>query len=99
MMDFDSNGDSVQNVRKMYEREGPKSCCKQIFKLWRKGGGASWKNLIVILDELEETQLANELRDIFSLPNPRTTSDAQELPHSLVSSIDLQRGLEGKTTA
>ena len=69
LFDFDGEGQHLDLIEYKYQKEGPVACCQAMFKHWLKGNGkeASWKVLIELLCDIDESELANQVKDIIEV--------------------------------
>ena len=68
-IDFDPQGRHIQLIEKKCGGEGPVACCRKVLMDWLNGKGTyqppTWKNLLDILEDMEEN-LATLLHRLLS---------------------------------
>ena len=65
LMDFDDSGTKLDIIRESYHNN-PVSCCRAMFQHWLNGNGrkpTSWRTLIELLEDSDQTVLAGEVRN------------------------------------
>ena len=69
LMDLDSSGQKVENIEAehAHKQNGQDICCQKLFTLWLDGPDATWGNLIELLVDLEQNELAKQVRDALGL--------------------------------
>ena len=69
LMDLDSSGQRVKNIEAehAHKQNGQDICCQELFTLWLDGPDATWGNLIELLVDLEQNELAKQVRDALGL--------------------------------
>jgi len=69
LMDLDSSGQKVKNIEAehAHKQNGQDICCQELFTLWLNGADATWGNLIELLVDLEQNELAKQVRDALGL--------------------------------
>ena len=69
LMDLDPKGRTVMNIEKQHghKHDGPVTCCQEIFTLWLDQPDATWGNLIELLIDSEQKDLAKQVKDALAL--------------------------------
>ena len=67
IMDLDPNGQTVERIEAEHAHNGPVTCCREIFRAWLDSPSATWGNLIELLMDSEQEELAEQLKDTLSL--------------------------------
>ena len=69
LMDLDPMGRKVANIEAehAHKRNGPVICCQEIFALWLDKTNATWENLIVLLIDSEQKELAKHVKSTLGL--------------------------------
>ena len=67
LMDLDSSGQKVKNIEAEHKQNGQDICCQELFTVWLDGADATWGNLIELLVDLEQNELAKQVRDALGL--------------------------------
>ena len=65
LMDFDPKGKKVASIEAehAHKRNGPVICCQEIFTLWLDQPDATWGNLLELLTDSEQKDLAEQVKD------------------------------------
>ena len=69
LMDLDPEGKQVVTIEaeNAHKRNGLFICCQEIFMLWLKKRDATWGNLIELLYDSEQKDLAEQVKDALGL--------------------------------
>jgi len=69
LLDFDTEGRTLDLIEEQHKLNGPVDCCQAIMKHWLKGNGkdATWAVLIEILDDIEQSELARQVKSVLQL--------------------------------
>jgi len=69
LMDLDPIGRKVERIEAEHAHKwsGLDICCQEIFKLWLESPDATWGNLIKLLTDSEEGELARQVKDALEL--------------------------------
>ena len=69
LMDLDPKGKQVAKIEaeNAHKRNGLFICCQEIFMLWLQKPDATWGNLIELLYDLEQKDLASQVKDVLGL--------------------------------
>ena len=69
LMDFDPVGRKVACIEaeNAHKRNGLVTCCQEIFMLWLEKPDATWANLIQLLYDSEQKDLAEQVKDALGL--------------------------------
>ena len=69
LMDLDPKGRKIANIEAehAHKRNGPVVCCREIFILWLDRPDATWENLIRLLVDAEQKDLAERVKDALGL--------------------------------
>ena len=69
LMDLDPKGRKIVNIEAehAHKRNGPVVCCREMFTLWLDRPDATWKNLIRLLVDAEQKDLAEQVQDALGL--------------------------------
>ena len=69
LMDFDTVGRKVACIEaeNAHKRNGLVICCQEIFMLWLEKPDATWANLIQLLYDSEQKDLAEQVKDALGL--------------------------------
>ena len=69
LMDLDPKGRKITNIEAEHglKRNGPVVCCREMFILWLDQPDASWGNLIQLLVDAEQKDLAEQVKDALGL--------------------------------
>lgn len=64
LLSFDSTGRKLELIEATYQKDGPVACCQAMFQHWLKGNGRepTWKVLIELLHDIDESELANQVK-------------------------------------
>ena len=65
LMDFDPYGRKIASIEAehAHKRNGLVICCQEIFTLWLDTPDATWGNLIELLIDSEQQELAKQVKD------------------------------------
>lgn len=70
-LDFDPEGQTLDLIEAehMHTLHGPEDCCQAIMKCWLKGKGkdATWAILIELLDDINQSELAKQVKSALLL--------------------------------
>ena len=69
LMDFDPKGRKIANIEAEHglKRNGPVVCCREMFIYWLDQPDATWGNLIRLLIDAEQKDLAEQVKDALGL--------------------------------
>ena len=69
LMDLDPKGRKIANTEAEHalKRNGPVVCCREMFILWLDRPDATWGNLIKLLVDAEQKDLAEQVEDALGL--------------------------------
>lgn len=67
LMDLDPKGQKVKSIEAEHSQDGPFNCCQEIFMLWLDSPNATWRNLIELLIDSEQEELAKKVKSALSL--------------------------------
>ena len=69
LMDFDPYGRKIVNIEAehAHKRNGLAICCQEMFILWLDNPDATWSNLIELLLDSEQQELAKQVKDVLGL--------------------------------
>ena len=69
LMDLDPKGRKIANIEAehAHKRNGPVVCCREMFTLWLDQPDATWGNLIKVLVDAEQKDLAEQVKDALGL--------------------------------
>ena len=69
LMDLDPKGRKIANIETEHalKRNGPVVCCREMFILWLDRPDATWGNLIKLLVDAEQKDLAEQVEDALGL--------------------------------
>ena len=69
LMDLDSTGQKVRHIEAehAHKQNGQDICCQELFIAWLDGADATWGNLIELLVDSEQGELAKQVRDALGL--------------------------------
>ena len=67
--DFDPEGQTLNLIEAEQKLNGPTACCQAMFQHWLAGNGvpASWSTLIELLEDAEQSHLADQIKRILGL--------------------------------
>ena len=63
LLDFDKSSSKLNEIEEKYP-DNPEACCRAMFQHWIEGNGVqpcTWSNLIVLLRDCDQEDLANEI--------------------------------------
>ena len=65
LMDFDPYGRKIANIEAehAHKQNGPVICCREMFIIWLDTPDATWGNLIELLIDSEQQELAKQVKD------------------------------------
>ena len=68
-LDFDPDGQTLNLIEAEQKMNGPVACCQAMFQHWLAGNGvpATWGTLIELLQDAEQSHLAEQIKGIFGL--------------------------------
>lgn len=68
-MDLDPKGQKVEHIEAEHalKQDGLDICCQEMFKLWLEDPNATWGNLIEILVDSDQEELAEQIKDALNL--------------------------------
>ena len=69
LMDLDPKGRKIASIESQHalKRNGPVVCCREMFILWLDRPDATWGNLIALLVDAEQKDLAEQVKDALGL--------------------------------
>ena len=69
LMDLDPKGRKIANIEAehAHKRNGPVVCCRDMFTLWLDQRDATWGNLIKLLVDAEQRDLAEHVKEALDL--------------------------------
>lgn len=69
LLDFDTEGRTVDLIEAEHKLNGPVDCCQATMKLWLRGKGidATWAALIELLDDIDQSELAKQVKSALLL--------------------------------
>ena len=69
LMDLDSTGQKVRHIEAehAHKQNGQDICCQELLTVWLDRPDATWGNLIELLVDSEQGELAKQVRDALSL--------------------------------
>ena len=67
LMDLDPEGRKVDDIEAEHRQNGLHVCCRETFKLWLDSPDATWGNLIELLVDSGQKQLAKDVQDALGL--------------------------------
>ena len=69
LMDLDPKGQEVENIEAEHalKQDDQDICCQEMFKLWLEDPNATWGNLIEILVDSDQEELAEQIKDALNL--------------------------------
>ena len=69
LLDFDSEGRTLELIEANNQQKGPVACCREMFVYWLKGKGreATWGVLIELLDDIDQSELARKVKTALPL--------------------------------
>ena len=73
-MDFDPYGRKIANIEAehAHKQNGPVICCQEMFIIWLDTPDATWGNLIELLIDSEQQELAKQVKDGLGLQRMQT---------------------------
>ena len=68
LLDFDSEGRTLELIEANQQKDHL-ACCREMFVYWLKGKGreATWRVLIELLDDIDQSELARKMKIALSL--------------------------------
>ena len=68
-MDFDPKGTKIASIEAehAHKRNGPVICCREMFTIWLDQPDATWGNLIELLIDSDQKDLAEQVKDALAL--------------------------------
>ena len=68
-LNFDPEGQTLNLIEAEQKLNGPIACCQAMFQHWLAGNGvpASWGTLIKLLEDAEQSHLAEQIKCILGL--------------------------------
>ena len=69
LLDFDPEGQTLDLIEAQHKLDGPVICCQETMKCWLRGKGktATWAVLIELLDDIDQSELAKQVKSAFLL--------------------------------
>ena len=69
LLDFDSEGRALELIEANNQQKGHVACCREMFVYWLKGNGreATWGVLIELLDDIDQSELARNMKTALPL--------------------------------
>ena len=76
LFNFDKTGQNLKLIEAKYQKEGPVACCQAMFQYWLKGNGKepTWKVLIELLHDIDESELASQVKAAIEVSKCTITS-------------------------
>ena len=65
-LNLDPEGRTLKRIECRFPNR-PEDCCREMFQIWLRTKGASWKSLIVVLESNEEGSLAENVKTHISI--------------------------------
>ena len=64
LLDIDTEGRTLNLIEADHQREGHAACCREMFMFWLdcKGEDATWAVLIEALNDIDQSELANQIK-------------------------------------
>ena len=64
LLDFDPEGRTLGLIEANHQQKGHVACCREMFATWLKGKGreATWEVLIELLDDIDQSELAKQVK-------------------------------------
>ena len=64
LLDFDPEGRTLELIEANHQLRGHVACCREMFVTWLKGKGreATWEVLIELLDDIDQSELAKQVK-------------------------------------
>ena len=68
-LDFDPDGQTLNLIEAEQKMNGPVACCQAMFQHWLAGNGvpATWGTLIELLQDAEQSHLAEQIKGVLAL--------------------------------
>ena len=68
-LDFDADGRTLDLIEAEQKMNGPVACCRAMFQHWLAGNGvhATWDTLIELLQDAEQSHLAQQIKAVLGL--------------------------------
>ena len=68
-LDFDPDGRTLDLIEAEQKVNGPVACCRAMFQCWLAGNGvpATWDTLIELLQDAEQSHLAEQIKAVLGL--------------------------------
>ena len=68
-LNFDPEGRTVNLIEAEQKMNGPVACCRAMFQHWLAGNGvpATWGTLIELLQDAEQSHLAEQIKGVLRL--------------------------------
>ena len=69
LLDFDTEGRTLKLIEADHQQKGYVACCQEMFTLWLQGKGkeATWELLIELLDDIDQSELAKQVKAALQL--------------------------------
>ena len=67
LLDLDPRGQEVRRIEAAHAQSGPVICCQEMFSLWLDSPDATWGNLIELLIDSEQEELAEQVKSALGL--------------------------------
>ena len=73
LLDFDPEGRTLDLIEANNQQKGCVACCREMFVSWLKGKGreATWEVLIELLDDIDQSELAEQVKSALHSCIPR----------------------------
>ena len=70
LLDFDHEGQTLDLIEANNQQKGHDACCREMFVHWLRGNGreATWKVLIELLNDINQSGLANQVKTVLQTP-------------------------------
>ena len=64
LLDFDPEGQTLELIEANHQMRGYVACCREMSATWLKGKGkeATWEVLIELLDDIDQSELAKQVK-------------------------------------
>ena len=64
LLDFDTEGRTLKLIEADHQQKGHVACCQEMFMFWLEGKGkeATWELFIELLDDIDQSELAKQVK-------------------------------------
>jgi len=62
LLELDPKGEEVRRIEAAHAQNGPVICCQEMFTVWLDSPEATWGNLIELLIDSEQEELAEQVK-------------------------------------